>query len=168
MEQVVELQVCDAYEGGVPVSQIANEFSITKQSVYETLRKYKIGLRPGRNTNSKIELWEDEVTNEFVSDYQNGMKVSEILNKYDIAGPTLYKILDRLGIPTRTASPSEIAARDRRMDHAIKLYMEGQPVYIIEDETGISSAMLYKELYHRGVRLRNARRPRAPITPFKG
>lgn len=161
MDSVLEIQICDAYAKGAPVSEIANEFGFSKITIYKTLKKFGATLRPlteRGSGNSRLDMWDDETTDQFIRDYSDGiLKVNQILEKYDIGAPTLYTLLTILNIPSRKMSATLLEARDRRMDQAVKLYQEGHQIWTIEEETHICSTMLYRELYHRGVRLRNKR-----------
>ena len=93
----------------------------------------------------------------FLQDYRGGMRVVEVMTKYNLHSLAFYKLLTILGEPTRRRDPLNLEARKRQLDEAIAMYEQGFLIYEIESETGVAQPTLHKELHARGIPLRRPR-----------
>jgi len=84
------------------------------------------------------------------------ISVPEILERYKISHSLLYTILMTNDIPTRQVALSKVV--EVRLNHAIKMYQTGLPLWQISQETGIAQPRLHSELHLRNIPLRRPRK----------
>jgi transposase-like protein len=147
-------EIVEMYKAKMEPSLIAAECDVAIETVYKVLRQEGVDLG-----DRFLRKWSPEQLDEIVTQYNSGMAITEVCRTYDISGyQQLYEILRRLGIPPRTHSKAAITAKNEQLDRAIQMYLEGEPIWFIIEETGISQPKLHQTIHSRGIQLR---RPQA-------
>ena len=91
LNEVDETEVVDAYEDGLSIEKIQNEFHLAPKSIYDILEKHEIPLR-----HIQIEKERKEKIILLKVDYKNGMSRRALKKKYKMGGDTIKKICDKL------------------------------------------------------------------------
>lgn len=96
--------IADRYREGYLIKDIVEEFDISQGSVYNSLSREGMSLRNTVN-NSKSAIRIDNMTAleklSLKQDYENGMAMTQIYEKYDINKHGCYMLLDELGAERR-------------------------------------------------------------------
>lgn len=131
------------YEEDVPVSHIAEELRVDKNTVYKYLRDrgvYEEDLEHARKSTRRFSYLERE---EIVRLYKEGVPVEEIAEQIGTSAPSLYRHLNSEGL-TRQSTQTDI-------QRAISLYNSGKhSVQEVLDRTGVARSTLYRHLKRQG------------------
>jgi len=143
MNKERELEIVEMHEGGLALNGIAEEMDISVTAVRNVLKKY------GRATHRVVASFNEE---DVIAQYVANEPVPDILTTNNLNYAQLYHILQQHGIPTRKSIEADV--RQERLNHAIELYQDGQPLWLIKEETGIPQPTLHAELHKRHIPLR--------------
>lgn len=89
-------KIKELYYNNYTIQQIANEMGLSTMYINYLLRKFNF-----RKERVYIANREDIDYEELKNDYNNGMSISDIIKKYDIARSTFYRIKNKLNIENR-------------------------------------------------------------------
>ena len=145
-------------EGGASVQDIADEWDVTKDTIYRVLRETG-AIEKGTHSNM-LDDWDETKLEAFRHDYYNEMMpIRDLAKKYGLkTKQSVYFILDKLGLTPRTMKSEQLEGRKMAMDHAVKLYdTTNLPIRLIVEETGVHQPDLHRELHSRGITLRRNR-----------
>lgn len=127
------------YEEDTPVSTIAEELRVDKNTIYKYLREagvYEEDLEHARKSTRRFSYLEKE---KIIEMYNAGEEVADISDELDTSPTSLYRYLNREGL-SRQSSKSDI-------QRAVDLYNSGKhTVQEVLDHTGVSRATLYRHL----------------------
>jgi len=167
--------IIEYWNSGSSINDIAESFQYKSLEIVKVLKG--AGVKLGSiNRPTILDEFSSEALEAMVNEYSNGMEpVSTIYARYEISLDTLYRILNTLGVPRRTANIEALDAKKMQMEAAIEAYQKGVALWKIELDTGIQRDKLRREMYKRGIPLRTMREsvgehtynhhPRKPRTP---
>jgi AcrR family transcriptional regulator len=135
---------------GMSIADIAQEVGLSVPTIYAVL-----------NASDALVAKTTEVDNELLvvafNRYQHtDDSVADICMAAGLDVPRFYALLRESKIALRTDAQS--ASRAERLEAAVRMYIENEPLWRITDATNIAQPTLNAELHKRGVPLR---RPRA-------
>lgn len=143
MNKEREIEIVEMHEGGLTLKGIAEEMDISVTAVRNVLKKYS------RPTHKIAAAYNEE---DVIAQYVANEPVPEILATNKLNYAQLYRILQQHGIPTRRSIEAD--TKQDRLEHAIELYQEGEPLWYIKEETGVHQPTLHAELHKRHITLR--------------
>lgn len=151
MDAYKEQVVLQMFDGRLPIKAICAELDVSDSQVRDVLKSHgrKLDSTPGPKARTA-----DEAS--IIADYQQDVRVPEILAKHNIGYSRLYTILNAAKIPLRQAQATE--GREAALEQALKMYQEGQPLWKIQEETGVAQPRLHAELHARNIPLRRPRK----------
>ena len=142
------------FVNGMEPADIAETLGCKPSQVYYVLRKHDIRCnRSGRR--SIIERLSPEDIEDIVDLYENtNTPSSEIALKYNMSLNQFIHLRIRIGLPTRSRSPMEVAGRVLRADGVIEDYRKGEPIWYLRQKYGVSTSTIYEILHkaHIGMR----------------
>ncbi|WNO29900.1 hypothetical protein [Bacillus phage SDFMU_Pbc] len=102
-----EAAIVKMYSEGHTVEEIKNTFKISSGKLYEIITRHSLPLRNGRIKSSKAgkrlqEMTQKEKRN-LVKDYEDGMSLNDIYNKYSINKHGTYTILNEFRVDRKIA-----------------------------------------------------------------
>lgn len=155
-DEVKEEVIAMRTRGQLMPTDIARELSLSSQTVYNILSE--AGLSGANVTNVRVSratpLSDDEI-GKLITRYVNDENVSELCDEFRISIPYMYDILRDHGVSTRQAAQQE--QRQQKIDDAVTMYRNNEPLHRIHQATGISNFTLNRELHKRGIPLRRPR-----------
>jgi len=150
-EEMIEMAAA-----GLSVSGIAEEFEVSESTVRRYLKSHSVSTRRTHTLLDNID------SKQLVEDYQSWVPINEIVKRHNIERSQLYYLLKKLDIEPRTKDDDWVDAQQMRVDHAVRLYQQGERISNITEETGIHQPQLHEELARRNIPLR---RPRPSSVP---
>lgn len=147
MDQSTISEILIMFDSNVDPASIAEELSISVTTVRTTLKAQGREL-----VRSKRHPEETNIVNAYVL----GDPVVQIREKFNITHTMLYTILARNDVEIRKISEAE--GKGNAMDHAVDMYIAGNPIWEIIQQTGVNQPTLHSELHVRGVAFRRPRK----------
>jgi len=89
-------EIKSEYESGMTLAEVAEKYAISYSTIRNRLIEAGVQIRNGWGL-SKIELPFDEI----ISEYQSGMTLTEVAEKYGVAPNTIRNRLREAGVQTR-------------------------------------------------------------------
>lgn len=94
--------IINDYKNGLSLKEISSKYDID-YAIYSILTAYKIPLRPrsskpvkkSKNRKPYDLIFTKSILNEFLDDFKNGLKVSDLVTKYNLGKATAYKIINK-------------------------------------------------------------------------
>lgn len=105
--------------------------------------------RPSVSPPKQVRRLTDIEKAELARDYQRGMTVYELAEKFSIQRQTVSKHLHSMGVPMRQQGLSE-----EQVDRAAELYDEGLTLKQVGTKLGVDAGTVQLALIRRGVRMR--------------
>lgn len=144
-----EDQWADLYLAGSSVSQIAKQYEVSETTVSVHLRNMGIEMRKGFETNRKVT---DELVNEWIALYNNGLGTPEIAKRYKVTSTTVLKYLHDYGIQVSRAINDDVSSE------IAKRYTQGESVYELAEAYSLSDTSIRNHLKKNGIKLRKENR----------
>ena len=83
-------EIISEYESGMNAYQLADKYGVTSSTIRSRLRENGVKIRPPRNV-KRIDLPMEEI----ISEYQSGMTLTQLAEKYGVSITTIYKRLKK-------------------------------------------------------------------------
>jgi len=145
-------EIVEWLKQGVPAREVAEEMGWSLGTIYK--------IRTENNIRGRlVDPLQGLDTDQIVEDYRV-MKNREVMAKHDISHRRLFIILELVGEPTKKNHPEHQAAQARAIDEAMQMYKDGELLWVIEADTGLTQPTIHKHLHLRGVELRRDARIR--------
>jgi lambda repressor-like predicted transcriptional regulator len=155
--EALAIEAANMYASDMPPSAIASELDISIPYLYKLLGEQGVELNGGTRE-SVVDSLPDEVKEEIIRVYQTReISLSAMLAEYGLSYNQMYTLLRKENVEIRKFIADTEESRQKRMDLAVQMYLDGAKLWLIEDETGIHQPQLHAELHKRGVELRRAR-----------
>lgn len=137
------------------VQDIAEHFDWSVSTIYAALRQTGVTFgTPGKK--SVMDRMDADDIERLIDDYQTGVKLRILTERFNISVPAVYSLLRQLGIPPRTESKEYLEGQVAQYDEAVEMYKQGWALWFISEQTSVAQAVLYRELRIRGVPLRGS------------
>jgi len=151
-EEIIEMGIT----GQFTVGDIATEVGVSTSTVRNVLKGAGIEILRIK----AVDRVSEEVRDKLIEAYTQNQPVSYILNTHQISYNTFYEILAIRGVEVRIYEKrSSPAAQRLREDAVLILYAQGEPIWFIQQETGLYQTQIHSILHKHNVPLRSSGRP---------
>jgi transposase len=148
--------ILEMNQAGAPPTEIAEELEVSVSTIYRILNQ--LGATSQRGKKSVLDELSNEDRQTIIQRYIADDPLIDIINEYGLNYNALYRLLREEGVPLKEIKVESKRAVSERMEHAIKLYIKGVPIWKIEAETGVRQPQLHSELHRQGITLRRQSR----------
>lgn len=141
------------YAGAVPPAAIADAVGIAESTVYRILKE--AGVKPVQvDADGNVKKLEEGQVSEMIERYLNWEPMSKLTGEYGITVHRFYEILNEAGITPKARTERKEQVANLQLEDAVQRFEKGDPLWLIRQETEVSTTRLYDELHRRGIPLR--------------
>ena len=148
------LKAIDLFDSGASLQEISEAVGHSMSWATRVLKENNRSAKERRYPNAS---WDEEA---ILKDYQNGMALIELREKYDIGSTTFYRLLKKRGVKTRRNWKDREERQNNYAqvdwDDVIAAYQDYVRIDKIEVKYKVSRTTLYQELRIRGIPKRGA------------
>ena len=158
LTQEQEEELCYDYKQGMHLLDVSKKYHMRKEKIKDILKKHDIKIR--KRGDLLTTVLSDENINELCYEYQNGMSLEKICNKYHTKEIHINKILAEKNIYKRTkqdGSRNSFLTHENIKDLISDYMNDYQPVDYIINKYHISPKRFYKILNENNIQLRQQR-----------
>ncbi|MEY8562929.1 hypothetical protein AALA21_07725 [Eggerthellaceae bacterium 3-80] len=145
----MESQWAHLYHTGLSASQIAKRYDIGVSTVATHLKNHGITMRKGYETNRKVT---DEIVNEWIDLYENGMGTPQIAKSYGATSTTVLKYLRDHNIKISHGVDKDVSKE------ISERYLQGESVSELADAYSLSDTSIRNHLKKNNIALRKENR----------
>lgn len=151
-EQVIQWKA--DYEAGKGLSELSAISGFNTDIISKYLRSSGTVMRKGGINNTAGSV-DSEMEQEWLSEYQEGAKISDIAKRYSVSDVTVRKHLKRFGVKFGKGGKPLFFTKERE-EEAARLYVEGASLKTIAKHFGVSTNAVRSHLVKMGITMRPA------------
>ena len=165
-------EIANLFDIGMPLSDIANTLGLDPEIVTTTALTYETKKRkPAKKAQSaqpsEKALARQKRNEEIIAAYQEGMKYSELEEKFGLNRASIYQIIKKSGVERRrnadgTSTDAAKVARAEREAKIIEMVKNGSTRNEILEETGVNLNVYYAALKSAGIPASSVKKKREP------
>ena len=133
-------EIISYYESGMTTAQLGEKYGVGKDVICNRLRENGVKIRPSRSM-KRIDLPVEEI----ISEYQSGMNITKLAEKYGVNHNVIHKRLRENGVKIRSKKIN------LPVEEIISEYQSGMNIYLLADKYGVSKDVIYRRLRDRGI-----------------
>ena len=128
-------EIISYYQSGMTLIQLAEKYGVSKSTVRERLKENEVKIRSSRSM-KRIDLPIEEI----ISEYQSGLSINKLADKYGVNFNTIWRRIKENGVKIRSNKIN------LPVEEIISEYQAGMNIYLLADKYGVGKDVIYKRL----------------------